>query len=111
MGAVLDGYQTIVYNFIRDGSTQLNLLDSCDDFKGFDLEKEFNEETQMKRLAKVKGNLGQIAPDFKRVNQISRLTIVCSSAATIHAYINLGAKSGDKTTKVLNTYDLIALRP
>jgi len=27
LSAVLDGYQTIVYNFIRDGTSQLNLLD------------------------------------------------------------------------------------
>ena len=25
--------------------------------------------------------------------------------------INLGAKTGDKTTKILNTYDVIAMRP
>ena len=29
----------------------------------------------------------------------------------IHSLINLAAKTGDKTTKILNTYDIIAMRP
>ena len=43
ISAILDGYNVIVYNFIRDGSTPLTPLDACE-FRGFDnLEQIFAE--------------------------------------------------------------------
>lgn len=50
-------------------------------------------------------------PNFSKVQQFTRLTINFTSNAYIHQVINLGAKSADKQTKVLNSYDLIAIRP
>ena len=37
--------------------------------------------------------------------------MVVANGGQIHQMINLGAKTGDKTTKILNTYDVIAMRP
>ena len=43
ISAILDGYNVIVYNFIRNGSSPLGPLDTCE-FRGFtDLEQVFNE--------------------------------------------------------------------
>ena len=43
ISAILDGYTVIVYNFIRDGTTQLAQTDMCE-FHGFDnLEQIYNE--------------------------------------------------------------------
>ena len=34
-----------------------------------------------------------------------------SQGTYIHQVINLGAKAAEKSTEILNTYDLIAVRP
>ena len=55
--------------------------------------------------------LGVIRPNFSKVRQLTRLTLVISSGTYIHQTISLSVKSGDKSTKILNSYDLIGLRP
>ena len=45
--AIMDGYSHIVYNFIRNGSTQLTDRDICN-FKGFDIENLWNEYSTAK---------------------------------------------------------------
>lgn len=42
---------------------------------------------------------------------MTRLTIDFATNAHIHQLINLGAKTADKGTKVLNSYDLVAIKP
>lgn len=67
----------IVYNFMRDGSTPLGPLDNCT-FKGFDnLEQVFNEQTEQRNLARLPPRtFGAIRPNFRKVRQLSRLTLV-----------------------------------
>ena len=54
--------------------------------------------------------MGQTAPDFSRVRQFTRLTLMITPTS-IHTVINISGKAGEKTTKILETYDLIAMRP
>ena len=107
ISAILDGYTVLVYNFLRTGAT-LTPQDSCE-FHGFDLEKAFNNHLEQRSLAKVA--TGQTIPDFSRIKQFTRLTMLVANGGQIHQMINLSAKTGDKTTKILNTYDVIAMRP
>lgn len=37
--------------------------------------------------------------------------MIFNQGTYIHQTINLGAKAGDKATQVLNSYDLVAVRP
>ena len=54
--------------------------------------------------------MGQTAPDFGKVRQFTRLTMMMTPTS-IHSVINLSGKAGEKATKILNTYDLVAMRP
>lgn len=97
---------------MRDGSTPLSPLDQCD-FHGFEnLEAIFNEQMEQRNLANLPTKaLGVIKPNFSKVRQLTRLTLVVSQGTYIHQTINLGAKAGDKSTKLLNSYDIVAIRP
>ena len=112
ISAILDGFTVIVYNFFRDGNTPLTLLDKCE-FHGFDnLEQIFNEQVEQRSLAHLpRKALGVIRPNFLKVRQLTRLTLVISQGTYIHQTINMGIKAGDKATCVLNSYDLVAVRP
>lgn len=79
IAAILDGYTVIVYNFIRDGNTPLTATDNCV-FRGFDnLEQVFNEQTEQRNLARLPARaIGIIRPNFRKVRQLTRLTMVCS---------------------------------
>ena len=48
-GAINDGYTHVVYNFVRNGATQLTDKDICkykgQIFRGFDIEKIWNEQS------------------------------------------------------------------
>ena len=112
ISAILDGYTVIVYNFIRDGTTQLAQTDMCD-FHGFDnLEQIYNEQTEQRNLARLPPRArGVIRPNFRKIRQLTRLTLVFNQGTYIHATISLGTKAADKTTKILNSYDLLAIRP
>jgi len=99
-----------VYNFIRKGSVIVS-QDTCE-FKGFDLAKAWDENTEMRSLPKFSSEgSGLLKPDFTKIQQFTRLTLCFDSPAYIHQVINLGAKPSDKSTKILYTYDLLAVRP
>ena len=98
----------LVYNFVREG-TLLLPHDECD-FKGFDLQKVWMEKGESRHLAKVSSS-ATTEPDFASVKQFTRLTMVFKSGGFIHQMVNVGAKPGDKSIRILNSYDLIAIRP
>ena len=102
----------IVYNFVRDGATPLGPLDTCE-FHGFpNLEQVFTEQVEQRNLARLPTkSLGVIKPNFSKVRQLTRLTLVVSQGTYIHQVINLGAKAEQKSTQILNSYDLVAVRP
>ena len=56
-------------------------------------------------------SIGVVKPNFSRVRQLTRLTLVVSQGTYIHQMINLGTKQAEKSTEILNSYDLIAVRP
>ena len=108
LSAVLDGYNCIVYNFVRDGQQQLQDRDICE-FKGFDLEKVWVDSVENKQLPKNNNNL--FKPDFSKIRQFTRLTLCFTTVSYIHQIINIQAKPLDKSSKVVNSYDLLAVRP
>ena len=55
--------------------------------------------------------MGVVRPNFRKIRQLTRLTLVFSQGTYIHATVNLGSKAGDKTTKIINSYDVVAVRP
>lgn len=112
IAAILDGYSVLVYNFIRDGSTPLNALDTCT-FHGFDdLERVFNEQTEQRNLANLPTKaMGVVRPNFSKIRQMTRLTLVFSQGTYIHQTVNLGNKAADKATKIMDSYDIVAVRP
>ena len=75
----------IVYNFVREGSSPLGPLDVCE-WHGFDNLQEIYEQQQEQRiLSKASNNsLGLIKPNFGRVRQLTRLTLVVSQGTYIH---------------------------
>lgn len=81
----MDGYTVLVYNFMRDGSTPLSPLDQCE-FHGFgDLEEIFNDQMEQRNLANLPTKaLGVIKPNFSKVRQLTRLTLVVSQGTYIH---------------------------
>ena len=103
LGAIADGYTHLVYNFVRAGDSMLQPGDECT-FEKFDLEKLWWQQTEQRRLHKAK-------PDFAKLQQFTRLTLVFEKNAYTHQVINMSAKAADKTSKVLSSYDILAVRP
>lgn len=77
LSAILDGYTTIVYNFLREGS-MLQAHDNCE-FTGFDLQKLWSE-SESRRLHKG----DSVQPNFSKIKQYTRLTLCLTSTAYIH---------------------------
>jgi len=85
ISAICDGYSVVVYNFVRDGSSPLGPLDTCE-FRGFpNLEQIFNEQTESRSLTRLPARaIGLVRPNFKKVRQLTRLTLVVSQGTYIH---------------------------
>ena len=93
--AILDGYTSIVYNFVRDGNSQLTESDRCV-FKPLDLEELWTEQNKASdgalsavSLPKFTG-LGR--PTHKNLNefikQSTRLTVVMENTSFLHNFKN-----------------------
>ena len=61
MSAILDGYNVLVYNFIREGNA-LTPNDTIE-FKGFDLDKLWSDSEDQRRMSKKVAS----KPDFSKI--------------------------------------------